>query len=497
MTIRRKLTLWYIGLLTLIITLFGAVIFGVVRWVMLDAVDTNLSRAAEDVLENIRVIHPGEFGATETTIVFRRLEVLRPPGLFVQVWLTQDENTRIEPSLEQETELEGIRGPLMTTTLYSEKPVFSQTRINGTLMRIYTHPIIDNFQPIGVVQVGAPIDTITTTTDQLLVFMVGALALAILGALLSGIMLTNRVLRPLDEITDAAVKIATTDDLTTRLTWQGPMDELGRLARVFNHMMDRLEHLFTIEQRFVADVSHELRTPLTAIRGNLDIIKRYGMDEASLDAIESETERMSRLVNDLLLLARADYGEISVDLYPLDLDTVVLEVFQEAQVLAKDRDLSVVLDEFEPLRIQGNADRIKQLMLNLISNAIKFTPDGGTVGIALRPRGGWAEIAIRDTGIGMTKEEQERIFDRFYQVDSSRTHSGRRDGAGLGLSIAQWIVEVHKGRINVESEPGKGTTFQVWLPILGKIQIRPLEEISDDARLRLPIIGRARNPLER
>jgi signal transduction histidine kinase len=292
--------------------------------------------------------------------------------------------------------------------------------------------------------------------------------IALLGSIALGWGLANRALKPIGDITRAASQIARTEDLSTRLPWNGPMDELGLLTSVFNHMMNRLEHLFSVQKRFVADVSHELRTPLTAIRGHLELIKRYGMDAESLEACESEVERMSRLVTDLLLLAKADYGGLTLNLEPLDLDTIVSEVFREARVLAKDRNLKLTVREFEPVRVNGDADRLKQLMLNLISNALKFTPDGGEIAINLHKNLRTAVIEVQDTGVGISKEDMQRVFDRFFQTDSSRVRgvAGRGEGVGLGLSIAKWIAKAHGGQITVTSEVGVGTTFSVVIPHL-------------------------------
>jgi len=211
-------------------------------------------------------------------------------------------------------------------------------------------------------------------------------------------------------------------------------------------------------------VSHELRTPLTAIRGNLDLAKRYGMDDMSLDAMQSETARMSRMVDDLLLLARADYGNLTIEMSEIDLDTVVSDVFKEARILVKDRKLLVRIHQIEPIRLKGNADRLKQLLLNLIGNAIKFTPDGGQIGLSLYHAGNEAILQVSDTGIGIEAEDLTHIFDRFYQADISRTRTTNTGGAGLGLSIAKWIVEAHGGTIDVKSTPNVQTVFTVHLP---------------------------------
>ena len=251
-------------------------------------------------------------------------------------------------------------------------------------------------------------------------------------------------------------------------------------------MMARLQGLFSVQQRFVADVSHELRTPLTAIRGNLDLIRRYGMDEQSLAAIEGETGRMARMVDDLLLLARADYGGLTLELAPLDLDTILLEANREARVLAGQRELDIELRRLEPLRARGNADRIKQLLLNLLDNAIKFTPDGGRITLGLYRDGHEAVLEVADSGIGIAPEDRQRIYDRFWQADLSRRRAQQSgQDAGLGLSIVKWIVDAHHGSIDLVSEPGAGTTFRVRLPLTRDVPALPEDSAPGrSARLR-------------
>jgi len=295
---------------------------------------------------------------------------------------------------------------------------------------------------------------------------------------------SHRALKPIEEITLAAASVAGTDDLGTRLKWSGPADELGRLTSVFNQMMSRLENLFSVQQRFVADVSHELRTPLTSIQGNLELIRRYGLDEQSLDAMQSEAGRMTRLVNDLLMLARTDYGGVKVELFPTDLDTIMLESYEQVRAITKDRDLKVVMAQFEPVRINGNPDRLRQLMLNLTNNAVKFTPDGGEIHMGLEHIRDQAVVWVKDTGIGITEADLTRIFDRFYQSDPARTHTG--EGFGLGLSICKWIVDTHGGEIRVTSQPGEGTTFTVTFPVYP-----PPDPHKQPTRNRIPIIRRS------
>ena len=242
-----------------------------------------------------------------------------------------------------------------------------------------------------------------------------------------------------------------------------PTDELGRLTDTINDMLGRLETLFQMQQRLVADVSHELRTPLTTIQGNLDLLRRGAADDPAmrgeaLHAIGAETERMRRLVNDLLLLAQADAG-LKLILQPVELDTLLLDVYRQTNVMAGG--VALRLGAEDQAMVQGDADRLRQLLLNLVVNALKYTPAGGEVTLGMRRSDGWVQVSVSDTGVGIAPEDLAHIFDRFYRADPSRACSG---GFGLGLPIAQWIAQAHGGRIEVVSELGKGSTFTVWLP---------------------------------
>ena len=211
-----------------------------------------------------------------------------------------------------------------------------------------------------------------------------------------------------------------------------------------------------------------------------------------MEAIESETDRMARMVNDLLLLARADYGGLTLELEALDLDTIVIEAHQQAQVLVKDRDLTVAMQRFEPARVDGNADRLKQLLLNLLSNAIKFTPDGGRITISLYQQHDDAILEVADTGIGIDKQDLKHVFDRFYQADTSRQRDSDHavQSAGLGLAIVKWIVDAHHGKIAVTSTVDEGTTFTVRLPLLDVEPHPTTESSSPGLRNRLKIVRR-------
>ncbi len=491
MTIRKKLVFWLAGLLAVIIVAFSFITYSLMSWSWLDSIDQTLNATADQIILNSQAVVVREFGGgQDINVRLAELDVFRASGVHVQVWQTSDGEQSIPPRfVAASANVADFNRPLDAEALGSLTPVYHDITVDGTPLRVLTRPItLVSGEIFGNVQVAASLEAIKHNTRMMLIVMVVSCAAAILGAVAIGMGLANQVFQPVDDIIRTAEKIARAEDLNTRIPWNGPNDELGRLTSVFNHMLARLEQVFRVQQRFVADVSHELRTPLTAMRGNLDLMKRYGADQESLEAIESEVERMSRMVSDLLTLARADSGGLQIDLYPLDVDTVVSDVYRDAKVLSSEREIKVSIERFEPVRVNGNADRLKQLLLNLITNALKFTPHGGQVTMSLYRHHNHAIIEVSDTGIGIKPEDVEHIFERFYQADTARVHMG---GAGLGLSIAKWIAEVHGGKIEVVSEVSSGTTFTVWLPTADQ-ETHSTTAYSAPTRPRLGLIRRSR-----
>ncbi|HTU00385.1 MAG TPA: ATP-binding protein, partial [Candidatus Sulfotelmatobacter sp.] len=295
-----------------------------------------------------------------------------------------------------------------------------------------------------------------------------------------GWLLARRALRPVDQMTLAARRIEA-EDLSLRIAGPRTDDELGRLARTLNEMLARLEAGFAQVRRFSADASHELRTPLTVLRGEIEVALRSPRDSDEyrrvLSSTLEEVERMARLVEDLLLLSRADAGGLRWESERVELDHLVEEVAKQGDVLARGKQIHVRLKDLAPLVVQGDGRRLKQLLLNLVDNAIKYTPDGGQVSLGLRTTpaessGGpvsspaareEVEITVQDTGIGIPPDEIPRIFERFYRADPARSREA--GGAGLGLCIGKTIAEAHGGRIEVNSTPGVGSTFRVLLPL--------------------------------
>jgi two-component system, OmpR family, sensor kinase len=319
---------------------------------------------------------------------------------------------------------------------------------------------------IATLQVATSLTVIDAARANLLNILFTAAGIAVAMAGLGSWIVLGRSLAPLDAVTQTAQAINRADDLSRRIPYTGPAtDEIGSLIASFNQTLERLENLFTSQRRLLADVSHELRTPLTVIKGSADLMRRMKqLDEESLSSIEQEAGRLTRLVGGLLLLAQAESGKLSLDLKPVEMDTLLLEVFQEMRVLAGGK-LHMKMAEIDQAQVHGDRDRLKQVLLNLAGNAIQYTPAGGDVIMGLAKIGEQVRIIVRDTGPGIPAEDLPFIFERFYRAEKSRTRS-RISGFGLGLSIAQWIIENHGGTIKVESKEGEGTTFAIWLSLL-------------------------------
>jgi signal transduction histidine kinase len=295
-------------------------------------------------------------------------------------------------------------------------------------------------------------------------FLGAAISMVIAG--IAGWVSTNHSLQPLETVTQTALQITRADDLSRRIPYNGPpTDEIGQLIAAFNQTLSRLENLFNTQRRFLTDVGHELRTPLTVIKGNVDLMRRMNCaDLESMDSIENETDRLTRLVGDLLLLAQAESGKIPLANDVVEMDSLVLEALNQMRVLAKDR-LSLKLGDFDQVLVCGDKDRLKQVLVNLIGNAIKYTPNGGEVIVGLGKDEDRARITVSDNGPGIPAEDLPHIFERFYRGEKSRTRSRDGKGFGLGLSIAYWIIRNHGGQLEVSSAEGKGTTFSIRLPL--------------------------------
>jgi signal transduction histidine kinase len=453
--LRVRLTLWYSFVLAGVLALFGLAVYGMLVNSLTAQIDRTLKEAANTIVATIQL---DPFLLPTMPPVGR----LGLPGLYAQVW-------RPDLTLHSETNnlLPYTSEPLDAEALKYGRPALRNVYVGEAHLRVLTSPVttIDGTL-VAYVQTATGLESVDIAKRTLvLVLVLGGCAAVMASAIVSSLS-AGRALRPLNTITQTALQITRADDLSRRIPLPpgGPRDEVGRLAQAFNESLERLEKLFNAQRRFLADVSHELRTPLTAIRGNVDLLRRMGgADPTSLDAIQSEAERMSRLVGDILLLAQAETGNLPLVNVQVELDTLLLEVFREAQVLSAG--VHVHIGEIDQALVLGDRDRLKQLLLNLVSNALKFTPEGGRVTLGLARVNDWARLTVADTGSGVPPTDLPRIFERFYRVDKARSRT--LGGAGLGLSIAQRIAQMHGGRIEAASDgvSGHGATFSVWLPL--------------------------------
>ncbi len=314
--------------------------------------------------------------------------------------------------------------------------------------------------------VGYPLAELSEALENLFSIFLILIPVALLVSIVGGLYLANKSLKPVHAVTTRARRI-TAENLDQTIPIHNPNDEIGRLTSTINDMIRRLNNSFAQVRQFSADASHELRTPLTIMRGEIELSLRSTKTPEEyrrvLASALEEILRMSSIIDSLLMLAKADQGLQDVNFGEVDLSSLVEELYEDSEVLAEPKHISVTLRKNEPLAIVGDKVRLRQLFLNLIDNAIKYTQDGGSVTLAVERQNGSAVFEVRDNGIGIPAEDIERIFDRFYRVDKARARE--LGGTGLGLSIAKWIAEIHRGSILVKSEPAKGSTFTVLLPL--------------------------------
>ena len=340
---------------------------------------------------------------------------------------------------------------------------------DGPTIRYAVHYVSDAGPQFGAILAGANVRMAELGPEQLLSTLALILPLGLIAAVLMGSWIANRALTAVDQIITEVREITDGRSLHRRLAVPVVKDELGRLVETLNQMLTRLERNFAALRRFTADASHELKTPLTVLRAGVErAVTTPNLPQETLVTLEEtlqEIKRMSELVDALLMLARADEGIASLHREPVDLRGIVTEVQETGELLAEEAGVTMeVATPAEPVIVSVDASRIRQLILNLVTNAVKYTPAGGSVRMQLGPANGRVALSVADTGIGIAPGDLPHIFDRFWRADSARTRTGERPGAGLGLAICKWIAEAHGGQIDVVSRPGRGTTFTVVLP---------------------------------
>lgn len=457
MSIRLRLTLLYTAILALTLIAFSATIYFVQSRITWDAIQATLER-------NMRALVLTERRTPSRTEPAPLFDPSR--GRWTQIRNADGSVISRSPDLGETTL------PLSDAGLRAVQNGVSWTesaQVDNELLLIYSQPIIAQSRVARIVQVAIPLTEREQSLATLRLIFIIADGLVIIATFAIGWWLAGMTLRPIHQITHTAQAIGAERNFSRRVQHTGPNDEIGQLATTFNTMLTELESAYRqMEQalqnqrRFVADASHELRTPLTTIRGNIDLLRRDPPMDAQeraevLADTKDETDRLIRLVNQLLLLARADAGR-TLRREPLALQPLIEDVCRQAKLLAPQR--IILCDQGLAVSVLGDRDALKQVLLILLDNALRHTPAHATISVTTARVDQHVTISVRDTGPGISPDLLPHIFERFYRGDVSRTGGG----TGLGLAIAKELIQAQAGMLTVESHLGQGSVFTITLP---------------------------------
>ena len=462
MPLRVRLTLWYGSALALVLIIFSVILYAITARNLRDTVDESLEETATTAVRSLEA--RGFLPLIDEEELLSQFPELTRIDKFFQIFTPSGTITIRSPNIKQH------EVPLSRTALeasFTGQSTFESAKYpKEPPLRLISVPIMYRGNLLYIVQVGTSMESVGETLHRFLVLLVIAIPIALAVSLAGGWFLAGRALRPVDKITLAAQRIAA-GDLSQRLSMPPAHDEIGRLAATFNNMIGRLDTSFRQIRQFTSDASHELRTPLTVMKGETDLILRRPRPiedyKTVLESNLEEIDRMTRIVDELLFLSRADMGEVKVESLPVALEALVEDVHRQATLLGHDRDIEVVLGTIMPVVVQGDDLRLRELLLNLVENAMKYSHPGGKVEISLLKEGQEARLSITDHGIGIAPADHKKIFHRFFRTDVARAHT--KKGTGLGLAICAWIADLHKGRVEVKSDLGQGSTFTVVLPL--------------------------------
>jgi len=465
--IRTRLTLWYTAILFAILVVISALSYSLLRWSLNKDVDDSLLAVGQIVRDVGGIPGPAPLGGAEALV----REILGPEfyDKFFRL-VDPDGQPRARSPF-----FAGAAASLSPAALRNARrgaPTFETVALrDGAPARVITLPVLRAGRVVEIVQVGIPLARAHQTLAHYLRTLLILVPVGLLLAAAGGALTARAALARIDTMSRTARRISA-EDLAERLARDGTGDELDHLAETLNEMLARLEAAFAEIRRFSADAAHELRTPLTALRGGLEVALRAERTapqyRAALASSLDDVERLVRLAEDLLLLTRSSAGA-EAKAAPVDLEPLVLDVLDTALRLAAGGAVTVRLADAFPragdaqLTVTGEAMALRRALLNLVENALKYTPAGGTVELALAREGAEGVIRVRDTGVGIAAADLERIFDPFVRLDAARARA--TGGAGLGLAIARSIVAAHGGTLAGESAPGRGSVFTIRLPL--------------------------------
>lgn len=462
-SLHARLTLWYVGAFSVVLILFSAGVYVFVDRSLHERLDTNLRLTLQIASATLTRYAANSGGASAT-------EALEDPRFPNQVVALVDPQGHVLARRPASSALP-LRLPSFPLPS-SESPQFYELEDSGPdaddgCRGVYLR-VSDASRGYSFLVVAESTELLSDQLDALENVLVIAIVLALLFAGSGGWLLAGKSLAPVAAMAAAAERI-TGQNLEERLPVRNPRDELGRLAYTFNSLLSRLSGAFSQQRQFMADASHELRTPVSVVRTATQVTLEKPHREESeyrdaLGTIEQQTQRLGRIVNDMFVLARADSNGVVVQSAEMYLDEVLSEAAQTTALLAQKKGIVLKIPALNEAHYRGDEGLLRQLFINLLDNAIKHTPAGGTVQFFLEQREFEYRVTVADTGAGIPPEAQPYIFDRFFRADKSRTQNDDGNGAGLGLSIARWIAEVHHGRLTLEHSDASGSVFSVSLP---------------------------------
>lgn len=468
-SIRSQLTIWYAVVLGLIFLVSDIILYRSFKLSLIDTMDQTLYTAAEDVEQSIFKLPMEKWQATIKQLE-RGFLVNR---LFIQVLEISSEKTE---SFLIAARSGVLSGNISQQKVWDElshqlpvKPVYMNVTEESPgihPLRIILYPVEQEGNKAYLIQVGTSLKKMFSTLKDFLVILIFSGPILLLVSVLGGYFILTRVLQPMKSVVQTAKKI-TTEDLSLRIEVNNQKNEIGQLITTFNEMISRLERSVIQIKQFSSDASHDLKTPLTVIRGEVDIALRKNRSPAeyikTLTSVREEAKKLGRIIDNLLFLSRIDTRDYQRSFEKVHLDEILLEVFEKTTPLANEKELAYVLEKIERVSMQGDPILLSRLLMNLVDNAIKYTPAGGQIKISLKNTGEKTRLAIQDNGIGIPGNALPFIFNRFYRVDQSR--SQRDEGAGLGLSIVKKIADIHQAEVDIHSQLNEGTTVLVSFPL--------------------------------